>query len=142
MPAAMMAPFTFWRWLPTSHRCLLHEMGLPLLMQHTSDNVYVQETGREIDFWLVPEPKWLDGKYPEQAKKVGRPCVALVSTDEMWITFMKLRLDRVLRIDLGAVEAGDALAVGGEVVSFKKPEKWTAPYPAYSEGWWNMFLPK
>ena len=100
-------------------------------------------TGRDVDFWLVPEPKWLDAKYPEQAKRVGRPCVALVSTDATWITFMKLRLDRVLRIDLGAVEATEALAVGGEVPeSFKKPEKWTAPYTPYSDGWWNVFMPK
>jgi hypothetical protein len=34
----------------------------------------------------VPEPKWLDSKYPNEAKQVRRPCVALVSTDDMWIT--------------------------------------------------------
>ena len=46
----------------------------------------MQEIGREVDFWLVPEPKWLDAKYPNEAKQVKRPCVALVSTDDMWIT--------------------------------------------------------
>ncbi len=40
----------------------------------------------EYDFWLVPEPTWLDAKYPEQAKKVKRPAVALISTDKQWIT--------------------------------------------------------
>lgn len=45
---------------------------------------YFKEINREVDFYLVPEPKWL-AKYPEQAKKVQRPCVALVSTDKAWI---------------------------------------------------------
>lgn len=57
-------------------------------------------------------------------------------------SFMKLRLDRVLRIDLGAVPEAEALAVGGEVPEFKKPAKWTAPYSPYAPGWWNVFLPK
>jgi len=46
---------------------------------------YFKEIGREVDFYVVPEPKWLDQKYPEQAKMVGRPCVALMSTDKTWI---------------------------------------------------------
>lgn len=46
----------------------------------------VQETNKDIDFYLVPEPKWLDAKYPKEAKMVKRPCVALVSSDEYWIT--------------------------------------------------------
>ncbi len=54
---------------------------------------------------------------------------------------MKLRLDRVLRINLGAVPQEEALAVGGKVPEFKRPAKWTAPYSPYSSGWWNVFLP-
>lgn len=38
----------------------------------------------EYDFWIVPEPKWLE-RYPEQARRIRRPCVALVSTDKDWI---------------------------------------------------------
>ena len=55
--------------------------------------------------------------------------------------FMKLRLDRVLRIDLGAIAQEEALAAGGKVPEFKKPAKWTAPYTPYTQGWWNVFLP-
>lgn len=46
---------------------------------------YFKEIKREVDFFLVPEPKWLDAKYPEQAKAIKRPCVALMSTDKTWI---------------------------------------------------------
>eukprot|EP00983_Pelagomonas_calceolata_P063016 1147544-Pelagomonas_calceolata.AAC.2 len=56
--------------------------------------------------------------------------------------FMKLRLDRVLRFDLGPIADSEALAVGGKVPEFKKPEKWTAPYPGYTPGWWEKFIPQ
>ena len=43
------------------------------------------EKEQPLDFWLVSEPAWLDELFPEQAKKVRRPCVALVSTDKIWM---------------------------------------------------------
>jgi hypothetical protein len=47
---------------------------------------YFKEINRPIDFYLVPNPAWLDAKFPQQAKQVKRPCMALVSTDEQWMT--------------------------------------------------------
>jgi hypothetical protein len=47
---------------------------------------YFKEINRPIDFYLVPNPTWLDSKFPQQAKQVKRPCMALVSTDEQWMT--------------------------------------------------------
>ena len=44
------------------------------------------ERDTEVNFFLVSEPAWLDELFPDQAKQVGRPCVALVSTDKQWIT--------------------------------------------------------
>ncbi|MFM7237776.1 MAG: MgPME-cyclase complex family protein [Cyanobium sp.] len=57
-----------------------------------------QETGKPIDFWLVRHPAFLET--PELAavfRGVPRPAAAVVSTDETFITFMKLRLEFVLR---------------------------------------------
>ena len=45
---------------------------------------YYEEIDRPIDFFFVCEPAWLD-KFP-QAKAVKRPAVALISTDQTWIT--------------------------------------------------------
>lgn len=45
------------------------------------------ERNKEQDFWIVLEPEFLD-KQPEVAKRVGRPAVALVSTDKVWITWV------------------------------------------------------
>jgi hypothetical protein len=55
---------------------------------------------------------------------------------------MKLRLDRVLKVDLSGMSTEEALAVGGKVPEFKQPENWTAPYARYTPGWWDVFLPK
>lgn len=45
------------------------------------------ERNREQDFWLVVEPKFLEN-LPNIANRLKRPAVALVSTDELWITYV------------------------------------------------------
>jgi len=65
-----------------------------------------------------------------------------LATYDMLCRYMKLRLDRCLRFDLGSIPDSEALAVGGKVPEFQKPEKWTAPYPGYTPGWWEKFYPK
>lgn len=98
------------------------------------------ERDKEQDFWLVVEPKFLD-RFPNITKRLKRPAVALVSTDGNWITFMKLRLDRVLQDQFDAESVEEALASNPVELKFEKPEKWTAPYPKYGFGWWEPFLP-
>lgn len=105
------------------------------------------DKGKALDFFLVCEPEWLDSSFPTEAKKVKRPAVALVSTDATWITFMKLRLDRVLRLDPPMeLTPEEALKCGAAVPDFapldRSPEagRWTAPYSPYKPGWWNVFL--
>ncbi|XP_050219549.1 uncharacterized protein LOC126669943 [Mercurialis annua] len=97
------------------------------------------ERNKEQDFWLVIEPKFLD-KFPNIAKRLKRPAVALVSTNGTWITFMKLRLDRVLADSFEAATLEEALASNPATLEFEKPKNWTAPYPKYESGWWETFL--
>ena len=61
---------------------------------------FYRETSKEQDFWIVPNPAFLDAM-PDVKKKVRQPCVAVVTTDKVWNDFVKLRLDRVYK---GAVE--------------------------------------
>ena len=104
------------------------------------------DKGKPLDFFLVCEPEWLDAKFPAEARKVKRPAVALISTDATWITFMKLRLDRVLRVDPGELTPEEALRCGSPVPEFapldRSPDagRWTAPYSPYKPGWWDVFL--
>ena len=54
------------------------------------------ETKREIDFWLVIRPAFLQApELTELANQVPQPAAAVVSTDEKFITFLKLRLEYV-----------------------------------------------
>jgi hypothetical protein len=46
---------------------------------------HYKENNFELDFFLVCEPEWLDKQHPEEAKKVGRPCVALIGQEENWM---------------------------------------------------------
>jgi hypothetical protein len=100
------------------------------------------EQSKEQDFWLVIEPEFL-AKFPDITNRLGRPAVALVSTDATWITFMKLRLDRVLKGAYDADTLAEALAGGNSSVALKleKPGRWTAPYSKYEGDWWTPFLP-
>jgi hypothetical protein len=103
---------------------------------------YFGEQGRERDFFFVPNPKWLDAQFPDKAKQVRRPCLALVSTDDKWMTFCKLRLDRVMKIDLPAdFTPEQALEAGEPLPELKMTGKWTAPYAAYAAGWHKAFYP-
>ncbi|MCO5582867.1 hypothetical protein L7F22_036768 [Adiantum nelumboides] len=99
-----------------------------------------EERNREQDFWLVIEPQFLD-RFPDITKRLRRPAVALVSTDELWITFMKLRLDRVLRGEIEAESLTEALKFNPVELNFEKPQTWSAPYSKYEGPWWTPFLP-
>ncbi|KAL5720768.1 Protein ycf54 [Ranunculus cassubicifolius] len=99
-----------------------------------------EERNMEQDFWIVIEPKFLD-KFPNITKRLKRPAVALVSTNGTWITFMKLRLDRVLTESFEADSLEEALASTPTKIEFKKPANWVAPYQKYEFGWWEPFLP-
>ena len=55
------------------------------------------EQGKAIDFWLVKRPSFLEAPELEPlAAAVPRPAAAVVSTDEKFITFLKLRLEYVV----------------------------------------------
>jgi len=101
---------------------------------------FFKEHNRDQDFWLLYEPDFLN-EFPDVCKRLKRPAVALVSTDSTWITFMKLRLDRVLRGSFEADTFAEASRSKPFDFSFKSPEEWKAPYPKYQEGWWTPFVP-
>ncbi|WP_017304115.1 MgPME-cyclase complex family protein [Spirulina subsalsa] len=57
---------------------------------------YYQEHNKEIDFWLVEEPAFLEAPELAQVKeKCPRPAIAVISTNPQFITWLKLRLEYV-----------------------------------------------
>ena len=66
------------------------------------------EQGKEIDFFLVPEPAWLDESKVQGASRVRRPSLAIVSQDKQWITCAVLDQADMHVLDLQAAECSHA----------------------------------
>ena len=54
------------------------------------------ENNKEIDFWLLKNPSFLQTtKFADLKAKIPSPPSAILSTDKKFITFLKLRLEFV-----------------------------------------------
>jgi Protein of unknown function (DUF2488) len=87
-----------------SQKFLLEEEPLEeVLKERTRD---YQEKNKEIDFWLVKQPAFLESAEFAQVKaKCPQPAAAIISTNEQFITWLKLRLEYVY---IGEFEAPSA----------------------------------
>lgn len=57
---------------------------------------YYCRTKKRIDFWLLPTPTFLQSENFEPFKnKFPLDCLAIVSTNKIFITWLKLRLNNV-----------------------------------------------
>lgn len=57
---------------------------------------YYSKTKKRIDFWLLPTPKFLQADNFKSVKnKFPQNCIAIVSTNKIFITWLKLRLNNV-----------------------------------------------
>ena len=77
-----------------SQRFLTEEEPLEEVLKERTRNYHEQE--KEIDFWLVKQPAFLDA--PQMAKvkqECPQPAAAVVSTNPQFITWLKLRLEFV-----------------------------------------------
>lgn len=77
-----------------SQRFLLEEEPLEEVLKER--HRYYQEQEKEIDFWLVKQPAFLEA--PELASvkaQCPQPSAAVVSTDKVFITWLKLRLEYI-----------------------------------------------
>ena len=55
-----------------------------------------KENNKEIDFWLLKNPSFLQtSKFVDLKAKIPSPPAAILSTDKKFITFLKLRLEFV-----------------------------------------------
>ena len=55
-----------------------------------------EENNKEIDFWLLKKPSFLQtNQFVNLKAKIPAPSAAVLSTDKKFITFLKLRLEFV-----------------------------------------------
>ena len=74
---------------------------------------YYKEHKKEIDFWLVKQPAFLEAPSLQAVKeKCPQPSVAVISTNANFINWLKLRLEYVLTgsFDAPSEEISDPLA--------------------------------
>lgn len=87
-----------------SQRFLLEEEPFAEVLKERTR--YYKEHEKEIDFWLVKQPAFLEA--PEMAAvkaKCPPSCVAVISTDSKFTTWLKLRLEYVLKGEFQAPSA-------------------------------------
>jgi len=78
-----------------SRKFLLEEEPLQEVIEERIRNYNERE--KEIDFWLIDRPAFLEA--PELAdvkEQCPQPAAAMVSTDSVFITWFKLRVEHVL----------------------------------------------
>ncbi|MDJ0619138.1 MAG: DUF2488 family protein [Calothrix sp. MO_192.B10] len=78
-----------------SQHFLLEEEPLEEVLRERTRNYHEQE--KEIDFWLVKQPAFLEAPSMSEIKaKSPQPAAAIISTNPQFITWLKLRLEYVL----------------------------------------------
>ncbi|MGK7937715.1 MAG: MgPME-cyclase complex family protein, partial [Xenococcaceae cyanobacterium] len=78
-----------------SQKFLLEEEPFNEVLEERVRNY--QEQNKEIDFWLVKQPAFLEApEFAEIKAKCPQPSVAVISTNSQFITWLKLRLEYVV----------------------------------------------
>jgi hypothetical protein len=78
-----------------SQNFLVNEEPIEEVLKERIRHYHEQE--KEIDFWLVKQPAFLEA--PEMAEikaKCPQPAAAIISTNHQFITWLKLRLEYVI----------------------------------------------
>lgn len=104
---------TTYYYILASQKFLLEEEPFEeVLRERTND---YQEKKKEIDFWLVKQPAFLASPELAEVKaKCPQPSVAVISTNHQFITWLKLRLEYVIKGEFESPSESipDALASG------------------------------
>ncbi len=84
-----------------SQRFILEEEPIEEVLKERTRHYHEQE--KQIDFWLVKQPAFLEAPQLAQTKaKCPQPAVAIISTNPQFITWLKLRLEYVITGDFQA----------------------------------------
>jgi hypothetical protein len=98
-------------YLVASYKFLREEEDLNEVFAERTRNY--QEQGKEIDFWLIDRPAFLDA--PELASvkvKIPQPATGVVSTNKQFTTWLKLRLEFVATGEFQAPSANIPNPIG------------------------------
>ncbi|MDF5730779.1 MAG: DUF2488 family protein [Rhizonema sp. PD38] len=84
-----------------SQHFLVEEEPLDEVLKERTRHYHEQE--KEIDFWLVKQPAFLEAPQKvEEKKRCPQPAAAIISTNAQFITWLKLRLEYVITGEFSA----------------------------------------
>lgn len=84
-----------------SDRFLIQEEPTAEVLKERTRHYHEQE--KEIDFWLVKQPAFLEAPEMAQIKaKCPQPAAAIISTNSQFITWLKLRFEYVITGEFSA----------------------------------------
>lgn len=87
---------TTYYYIVASQKFLLEEEPFEEVLRERKRDY--QDKNREIDFWLVKQPAFLEASEMKEVKaKCPQPSVAVISTNSTFITWLKLRLEYVYK---------------------------------------------
>ncbi|BAZ46547.1 hypothetical protein NIES4102_35830 [Chondrocystis sp. NIES-4102] len=85
---------TTYYYVAASQKFLLQEEPFEEVLKERTRNY--QERNKEIDFWLIKQPAFLEAPEMAQVKaKIPQPAAAVITTCEQLATWLKLRLEYV-----------------------------------------------
>jgi len=95
---------TTYHYILASQKFLLEEEPLDEVLRERERNY--RENNKEKDFWLVKQPSFLEApEFSSSKAKCPQPAVAIITTDEKFAIWLKLRLEFV---EKGEFEAPSA----------------------------------
>jgi len=85
---------TTYFFVAASEKFLTVEEPLEEILKERERNY--KENNKEIDFWLLKNPSFLQtSQFNDLKAKIPTPTASVISTDKKFITFLKLRLEFV-----------------------------------------------
>ncbi len=85
---------TTYYFVAASEKFLVVEEPIEEILKERMRNY--KENNKEIDFWLLKNPSFLQTtQFVDLKDKIPSPPAAIISTDKKFITFLKLRLEFV-----------------------------------------------
>jgi hypothetical protein len=86
---------TTYYYVAASQKFLLEEEPFEEVIEERIRNY--QERNKEIDFWFIKQPAFLEASEMAQIKaKIPHPTAAVVTTNKQLATWLKLRLEYVM----------------------------------------------
>jgi hypothetical protein len=86
---------TTYHYVLASQKFLLEEEPLEEVLRERTSNYKAKN--KEIDFWLIKQPAFLEApEFKDIKAKCPQPAAAIISTDPQFIKWLKLRLEYVI----------------------------------------------